>query len=84
MNQLNEKKNQLEKEIEDELRKIEKLQEELRRRKERVENLQEELKEISEQTRKAKGKGKANENVKETPKNNKRKNTEEFINKRKK
>ena len=37
MNQLNEKKDRLEKEIEDELRKIEKLQEELRKRKERVE-----------------------------------------------
>lgn len=80
MNQLNEKKDRLEKEIEDELRKIEKLQEELRRRKERVENLQKELKEISEQIRKAKGKGKVNE----IPKNNKRKNTEEFINKKKK
>src|ERR1044072_7679726 len=82
MNQLNERKNQLEKEIEDELKRIEELQEELRKRKERVENLQKELKEISEQMRKAKGKGKANE--KEIPKNNKRKNTEEFINKKKK
>src|SRR5204863_346079 len=84
MNQLNEKKDRLEKEIEDELRKIEKLQEELRRRKERVENLQKELKEISEQIRKAKGKGKVKEIPKKTPKNNKRKNTEEFINRKKK
>src|ERR1043165_759223 len=84
MNRLNEKKNQLEKEIEDELRKIEKLREELRERKERVESLQRELKEISEQVKKTKGKGKTNENAKEAPKRNKRKNTEEFINKKKK
>ena len=84
MNQLNEKKNQLEKEIENELRKIEKLQEELRKRKERVENLQEKLNGVREQMKKVKGKEKAYENVKEIPKNSKRKNTEEFINKKKK
>ena len=78
MNQLNNEKDRLEKEIEDELQQIERLQEELKERKERVEELQEELRETNEQIREVKGKRK------EVPKNNKRKNNEELDDKKKK
>ena len=78
MKQLNNKKVQLEKEIEDELQQIERLQEELKKRKERVEELQEELRETNERIKEVKGK------QKEAPKNNKRKNNEEPNDKKRK
>src|SRR6185369_17159188 len=84
MNQLNEKKDLLEKEIEDELHKIEKLQKELKERKKKVESLQDELREVKGQITEAKGKKKVNENIDKPSRNNKRKNTKEFVNKKKK
>ena len=80
MNQLNKKKVQLEREIEDELQEIEKLQEELKKRKERVKELQEELEEMKQQIRKVKGKQKETDEV---PKSKKRKNKKEPIDKKK-
>ena len=79
MNQLNNKKIQLERNIEDELQAIEKLQKELKKRKEKVKELQEELEETKQQIRKAKGK-----QTEEIPKNKKRKNNEEAVDKKKK
>ena|SRR5436190_261440 len=81
MNQLNNKKIQLERDIEDELQVIKKLQKELKKRKEKVKELQEELEETKQQIRKAKGKQKETDEV---PKNKKRKNSEEPVDKKKK
>ena len=81
MNQLNDKKVQLERNIEDELQAIEKLQKELKKRKEKVKELQEELEETKQQIRKAKGKQKE---TNEVPKNKKRKNSKEPADKKKK
>ena len=81
MNQLNNKKVQLEREIENELQEIEKLQEKLKKKKEKVKELQEELEETKQQIRKVEGKQKEND---KTLKNKKRKNNEEPIDKKKK